>query len=67
MCRSCFGKIFGRKKLSSLPLGIHHNEISVLKSVEALVPIIGFKNYQSTEADYFLKKAKKLKWEKESA
>jgi len=31
-----------------------------------MVPIMAFKNYQSTEADYFLKEGEKLKVGKES-
>jgi glyoxylase-like metal-dependent hydrolase (beta-lactamase superfamily II) len=57
---------FWAKKTFSLPLGIHHNEIPVLKSVEVYGPNYGFKNYQSTEADYFLKAGEQLSVGKES-
>ncbi len=57
---------FWAKKTFSLPLGIHPNEIPVLKSVEVYGPNYGFKNYQSTEADYFLKEGEQLIVGKES-
>jgi glyoxylase-like metal-dependent hydrolase (beta-lactamase superfamily II) len=57
---------FWAKKTFSLPLGIHHNEIPVLKSVEVYGPNYGFKDYQSTDADYFLKEGGQLLVGKES-
>lgn len=51
---------FWAKKTFSLPLGIHQNEVPVLKSVEVYGPNYGFNNYQSTEADYFLKEGEQL-------
>ncbi len=57
---------FWAKKTFSLPLGIHQNEVPVLKSVEVYGPNYGFNNYQSTEADYFLKEGEQLKVGKES-
>lgn len=57
---------FWAKKTFSLPLGIHKNEVPVLKSVEVYGPNYGFNTYQSTEADYFLKEGEMLKVGKES-
>lgn len=57
---------FWAKKTFGLPLGIHKNEISVLKSVEVYGPNYGFTNYQTTEADYFLNEGEALKVGNES-
>lgn len=57
---------FWAKKTFSLPLGIHQNEVPVLKSVEVYGPDYGFKKYQSTEADYFLKEGDQIIVGKES-
>ena len=46
---------FWAKKTFGLPLGIHENEVPVLKSVEVYGPNYGFNKYQTTTADYFLK------------
>ncbi len=54
------------KKTFGIPLGIHPNEVPVLKSVEIYGPNYGFNTYQSTEADYFLSVEEKLKVGKET-
>jgi glyoxylase-like metal-dependent hydrolase (beta-lactamase superfamily II) len=53
------------KKTFGVKLGIHKNEIPVLKSVEVYAPNYGLTAYQSSEADYFLEEGEILQVGKE--
>jgi glyoxylase-like metal-dependent hydrolase (beta-lactamase superfamily II) len=48
------------KKTFGVRLGIHKNEIPVLKSVEVYAPTYGLTGYQPSEADYFLEEGEIL-------
>jgi glyoxylase-like metal-dependent hydrolase (beta-lactamase superfamily II) len=48
------------KNTFRLKLGIHRNEVPVLKSVEVYAPNYGFQGYESTEADYFLEEGESI-------
>jgi glyoxylase-like metal-dependent hydrolase (beta-lactamase superfamily II) len=48
------------KKTFGFRLGIHKNEIPVLKSVEVYAPTFGLTAYQPSEADYFLEEGEIL-------
>jgi glyoxylase-like metal-dependent hydrolase (beta-lactamase superfamily II) len=53
------------KKTFGVRLGIHKNEIPVLKSVEVYAPTYGLTAYQPSEADYFLEEGEILQVGKE--
>ncbi|TDQ16486.1 glyoxylase-like metal-dependent hydrolase (beta-lactamase superfamily II) [Algoriphagus boseongensis] len=48
------------KRKWNLQLGLHKNEVPVLKSVEVYAPNYGFQGYESSEGDYFIEEGQEI-------